>query len=302
MAFAQQQRRPVTYRNLTASSSSEDYYHQRNNSLRSDSSETDWHVISSALPSSQSSSSNSPILLATAATTESESYASSSHLVSDTEDSLFSDLENVQQAFLPSHDGTGTFLMDESDQTTTTTSTSTTSNDEESESETTRAHRDSLMDMIQAPYGGIGPPSFLNHPPRFIPTIAGLSSQELISAEAPRDNDNTFLSDEGRHSRTTKPKRQRPHPKDLDKIPIHHPGIPGLTTSAAILSVVWDSLRRLRDHLIENDTNTAETISSLMSEAVFEGCMPFSSHLHMDFDNGIRTSSSYSLFEEHITI
>lgn len=85
-----------------------------------------------------------------------------------------------------------------------------------------------------------------------------------------------------------------------DRIPLHHPGIPGSSTSAAILSIVWNSLRRLTNHLLQNDTNTVETLSTLMSEAVFEGCMPFSSHLHMEIDNGIRPSSSF--FEGNIAI
>lgn len=87
---------------------------------------------------------------------------------------------------------------------------------------------------------------------------------------------------------------------EFDRIPIHHPGIPGSSTSAAIISIVWNSLRRLTNHILENDTNTVETLSTLMSEAMFEGCMPFSSHLHMDLDNGIRPSSSF--FEGNIAI
>jgi hypothetical protein len=39
-----------------------------------------------------------------------------------------------------------------------------------------------------------------------------------------------------------------------------------------------------------------------MSEAVFEGCMPFGTHLHMDLDNGIRSTTAASLFEGHIAI
>lgn len=70
----------------------------------------------------------------------------------------------------------------------------------------------------------------------------------------------------------------------LYSIPVHHPGIPGSSASTAILSIVWANLKRLTTHLIENDTNTADTLSNLMSEAVMEGCMPFSSHLHMDIE------------------
>lgn len=72
---------------------------------------------------------------------------------------------------------------------------------------------------------------------------------------------------------------------------------------AALLSIIWNNLKKLRDHLIENDTNTAETLSNLMSEAVFEGCIPFSSHLHMEFDNTLHSSTtSYSFFEGNIAI
>ncbi|KAI7902384.1 uncharacterized protein BX663DRAFT_543389 [Cokeromyces recurvatus] len=292
MAFAQQQRKPATSRTLH--STSEDYSYQRNNTAsyyRSDS-ETDWHIISSALPSSSSQSSNSPNLLATT-----ESYTSS-RIVSDTEESIFSDLENVQhqqqqQVFLPSHDGTGTFLIEDS-------SDQNTSSNEDSEIEA--SGKNSLLDMI---HGDIRSPSFVNNnSPRCIPTADGFTSQELFISSAEVIKDSPFLSDASDDSSGTKQRKQQKnyHQKDLDKIPIHHPGILGSTTSAAILSIVWDSLRRLRNHLIENDTNTVETISNLMSEAVFEGCMPFSSHLHMEFDNGIRTSSSYSLFEGHIAI
>jgi hypothetical protein len=73
-------------------------------------------------------------------------------------------------------------------------------------------------------------------------------------------------------------------------IPLHHPGIPGSTTPAAILTVIWDSLRRLTNHLLENDVNTAETWGTLMSEAMLEGCIPFGSHLHMDIGTGLHTT------------
>ncbi|KAL0084027.1 hypothetical protein F4703DRAFT_1858114, partial [Phycomyces blakesleeanus] len=73
-------------------------------------------------------------------------------------------------------------------------------------------------------------------------------------------------------------------------IPTHHPSIPGSSTSAAILATVWHHLRRLTNHLIENDTNSTETFSNLFSEAALEGCMPFGSHLHMDFGTGLRST------------
>ncbi|KAI8975489.1 hypothetical protein BDF20DRAFT_836882 [Mycotypha africana] len=81
--------------------------------------------------------------------------------------------------------------------------------------------------------------------------------------------------------------------KNLDSIPIHHPGS-GLesSASAAFLSLVWNSLRRLTNHLLENDANTMDTWSTLVSEAVFEGCMPFNSPLYMEIDNGITASTA----------
>lgn len=48
---------------------------------------------------------------------------------------------------------------------------------------------------------------------------------------------------------------------------------------------MWDSLKKLTNHLLENDTNTIETLSTIMSEAVLEGCIPFGSHLHMEIEN-----------------
>lgn len=68
-------------------------------------------------------------------------------------------------------------------------------------------------------------------------------------------------------------------------IPSHHPSVPGTVASAAVLSTIWDHLRRLATHLLENDVNTTETLGNLMSEAALDGCLPFNSHLHMDFSN-----------------
>ncbi|KAG1444402.1 hypothetical protein G6F56_010310 [Rhizopus delemar] len=95
--------------------------------------------------------------------------------------------------------------------------------------------------------------------PDFVPTTSGIRSQELIQ----RANNTTTKT-------ITKA-------QDLDSIPIHHPA--GTT---AILSIVWNSLSRFKDHLIENEANTLDRLSTIMAEAVLEGCMPFGSHLHMD--------------------
>ncbi|CAO3625077.1 unnamed protein product [Mucor fragilis] len=318
MAFAQQQRRP-TYRFTSSAFSSEEYsdnndpaqqpqQHHHNSYQSMSDSDTDWHVISSALQST-----SSPIF-----TSETESYASSTRITSDTD----SDFEHQNSiAFLPSHDGTGTFLLeDSSDQNTTTSASNAPSSVEDDDSDADEfkkaIHR--LMENdpnevdITLPHGGITPPSFAMstgndvEPPSFVPTAAGLNSQELTSGVSSAEEVNsTLLSDEADNGATRRyhndnikftSKRQI----NLDRIPIHHPGIPGSSTSAAIISIVWNSLRRLTNHILENDTNTVETLSTLMSEAMFEGCMPFSSHLHMDLDNGIRPSSSF--FEGNIAI
>ncbi|KAI9259914.1 hypothetical protein BY458DRAFT_517016 [Sporodiniella umbellata] len=94
--------------------------------------------------------------------------------------------------------------------------------------------------------------------PEFVPTLSGIRSQELIQ----RGSDKITLV---------------PTPQDLDSIPIHHPA--GTTT---ILSIVWSSLARLKDNWIENEASTLERLSAIMSEAILEGCMPFSSPLHME--------------------
>ncbi|KAI8642417.1 hypothetical protein BD408DRAFT_416481 [Parasitella parasitica] len=319
MAFAQQQRKPTLrfspeeYSDHNDLAQQQQYRQQQNQSgyqSMSDS-DTDWHVISSALQST-----SSPIFLS-----ETESYASSTRIISDTD----SDFEHQNSiAFLPSHDGTGTFLLeDSSDQNTTTSASNATSSveDDDSESDEFKKAIHKLMENdssevdITLPHGGITPPSFVKsnnndnnvvEPPCFIPTAAGLISQELTNGvSSAEEMSNTLLSDEANHGATRRYhndniKFTSKKKVNLDRIPIHHPGIPGSSTSAAILSIVWGSLRRLTNHLLENDTNTVDTLSTLMSEAVFEGCMPFSSHLHMEIDNSIRPSSSF--FEGNIAI
>ncbi|OBZ88027.1 hypothetical protein A0J61_03912 [Choanephora cucurbitarum] len=288
MAFIQQQRRPIS-RPIAEESSDND----QPNQLFTDS-ENDWHVISSTLPSA-----TSPI-------SAGSSPYSFTHNPSDTES--FSDLDT--NAFLPSHDGTGTFLIeDSSDQT----SSNSPSESEESATEFVQAIQgllpDRLADEIDSddevvditlPHAGIKPPSFAKaniESPHFLPTAAGINSQDLLRGVS--SGEVAMVSSEEEDSNCATNKSLTKGLEDLDRIPVHHPGIPGMDRSNAILSVVWNSLRKITSHLIENDTNTVETISSLMSEAVFEGCMPFGSHLHMEFDNGIRSSSS---FIEHTNI
>jgi hypothetical protein len=72
------------------------------------------------------------------------------------------------------------------------------------------------------------------------------------------------------------------------RIPTHHPSFPGTITSFAILSAIWNNLRRLTNHLIENDTYTADAFTTLVSEATLEGCLPFGSHLHMELAAGLQ--------------
>lgn len=90
-----------------------------------------------------------------------------------------------------------------------------------------------------------------------------------------------------------------------DSIPTHHPSLPGSATSAAIIHTVWRNLRRLTTHIIENDTTTSDTLGTLVSEATLEGCLPFGSHLHMDFSTGnLSNNKDFSLsgsrFDHHI--
>ncbi|KAG2210363.1 hypothetical protein INT47_003348 [Mucor saturninus] len=171
-------------------------------------SDTDWHVLSS--------STSSPILFPS----ESESSFRPS---SDTDES-----DSADVAYLPSHDGTGTFLMD---------------------------HEEESVHVVL---------------PACLPTLAGIE----LSAD----------DEESHHDAHDDMKFTTKRQQNLDSIPVHHPGIPGSSTSNAIISLVWANLKRLTNHLLENDTNTVDTLSNLMSEAVMEGCMPFSSHLHMDIE------------------
>ncbi|GAA5811940.1 hypothetical protein MFLAVUS_005387 [Mucor flavus] len=237
MAFVQQQRR------RTQRQASEDLGSDQVVAPIISDSDTDWHVISS--------NTSSPILF--------PSESESSFRPSDTERDTESD---SQQAFLPSHDGTGTFVVEDveffsSDQTSEVSSVECAIQNLNSDN--------SVLDLLLVQT----PPSFAENKvlPQFVPTAAGMSASVSADDEQPVK----FTS-----------KRQR----NLDSIPVHHPGIiPGSSTSAAIISIVWANLKRLTNHLIENDTNTVETLSTLMSEAVMEGCMPFSSHLHMDLES-----------------
>jgi len=322
MAFAQKQRRPVPrYQDideqeevLSESSSHLSSQHQ----IASDS-DNDWHVISTAAPSSTPSSTQSPSLL------ESESDSLSSFRPSDSDS--FSDIDNdIIQSYnfntIPSHDGTGTFMADSSDINQRMTLSQQQSDNQRMDISTAQTHHSTSDEAdtpnitmnsaanILLPYAGLEAPSFIkghhqqyhDQPPAFVPTAVRLNSQTMSISNDEEDitQDNIVVSDgSSSYSRLMNDnikftsKRQR----NLDSIPIHHPGLLGSTTSSAILSVVWNSVRRLTNHLIENDSNTVETLSTIMSEAVFEGYLPFGSHLHMDIGGGIRTSYHSSLLE-----
>ncbi|SAL96214.1 hypothetical protein [Absidia glauca] len=165
------------------------------------------------------------------------------------------------------------------------------------------------MPNILLPYGGIHLPSFAgrshlstvsNHTlyhsaaeqhhfesPTFHPTAKDvtLSSDDTHSLSRQEDeyNSATTNTSSGDQINFT-----RKRPRNLDRIPTHHPSFPGSITSFAILSAIWNNLRRLTTHLIENDTYTADAFTTLVSEATLEGCLPFGSHLHMELAAGIR--------------
>lgn len=186
MAFIQQQRRPSNRYPKYSTSDEEDegmYLRLRYNNMDSD---TDWHILSSC--------STSPILFPSS---EAERGNSSSN-----------EEDNTQETCLPSHDGTGTFLLDE----------------EESD------HYN------------------------FIPTTAGLSSQQLVQI-----SDNNVVV----------------YNKD------------------SVLSMFWKGFLRLGNHILENDTNTIERMCGVMTESVIEGCIPFGSHIHMEFDNHLSNTTFF---------
>ncbi|CAO3642425.1 unnamed protein product [Cunninghamella echinulata] len=177
----------------------------------------------------------------------------------------------------------------------------------------------SSMPNILLPYGGIHLPTFIKKPlqqqqqspsspdhtqlnqvinslsPHFQPTVMpehlilssdeeekeGINQQYKIKEKEEEDSNTTFNSSD--HIKFTRRRR-----RNLDSIPTHHPSIPGTMTSFAILSAIWNNLRRLTNHLIENDTNTADAFTSLVSEGTLEGCLPFGSHLHMELSAGLR--------------
>jgi hypothetical protein len=122
-------------------------------------------------------------------------------------------------SFLPSHDGTGTFLIEDSSDQLTGTSNQASDDDDSVDSPTAfaRAVHGLLLDHtedeleiedksavldITLPHGGIQPPSFIPiEPPCSVPTTAGLNSQELLLINGVQSggavDHGTFLSDEG---------------------------------------------------------------------------------------------------------
>ncbi|KAI8997892.1 hypothetical protein BDB01DRAFT_846491 [Pilobolus umbonatus] len=326
MAFAQQQRRPTPrYHDPIVT---EEFLSSNEATNVISDSDNDWHVINTITTSSSSSthSSRSPVFMA------SESESLSSFRPSDNDS--YSDLDPIINQLpnyntIPSHDGTGTFVDEGAfidDLNTQDISDSNASydrvaqqlfidsNEEEEANEhpdhwNRRHNNENSINNILLPYAGLQPPSFLkqnemNDIPEFVPTVRlrqALGSSERLSADE-TVLQNTVVSDGGTScSLDDNIKFTSKTQRNLDSIPVHHPGFLGSSTSSAILSVVWNSVRRLTNHIIENETNTAETLSTIMSEAVFEGCLPFGSHLHMDIGAGIRTSYHSSLLEGEYT-
>lgn len=226
MAFAQQQKRPRYNRHIPSSSSEEysDYLQQqqdqqeehlvlqrtyRNNSITTVSdSDTDWHVLSST---SQSSNITSPVLFAS-------SSESSIRLVSDISEDESIEQQQQTNAFLPSHDGTGTFLNELDQQLTTSSSLNETrefasavnrlmlpfTTDEEDDEEEQDKSKDSSVIDFTLPFGGIRPPSFIPmnvEPPNFVPTAAGLNSQELTNGVLSGENhsDSSITNEKHHH-------------------------------------------------------------------------------------------------------
>lgn len=330
MAFAQQRRRPTQQRHHTNDEDLYSDHHHQASFVPTSDSDNDWHVISSALPttrntSNTSTSNASPILIPTPTTSESDFRPSDIESLATTTDQETEEEEN-ETTFLPSHDGTGTFVVEDvdffsSDQNTTSQDESCCSSSSEDGTSNSVTEFTSALQNITSADNSIldilmtntrTPPSFATTTttttkqaelPNFVPTVAGLNSEELftngvslsqtsLSAGTKNRKKKVIVlseDDEEEQDLRFTTKRQR----NLDRIPIHHPAIPGSSTSQAILSIVWDRLKRLTNHLIENDTNTVETISNLMSEAVLEGFMPFGSHLHME----INPRNYYSLLE-----
>lgn len=153
MAFVQQQRRRTQRRQVIEDFHSEQVVSTAT-AIISDS-DTDWHVISSTT--------SSPILF--------PSESESSFRPSDTDRDTESDSAAAQQqAFLPSHDGTGTFVLEDleffsSDQT----SEGSLENEQNLEIDTSLPH--------------------------FVPTAAGLfNSQELIVSASADDRDHVIFT------------------------------------------------------------------------------------------------------------
>ncbi|ORX62065.1 hypothetical protein DM01DRAFT_1403779 [Hesseltinella vesiculosa] len=242
MAFIQQRQRPPT---STPALSSDTEDAQSLSSYMDTSfpsdSDTDWHVINQQL-----SPLSRPRQRRDSAPSEPESL--SSYRPSDIESYTDTDdPPNIVFSNLPAHDGTGAFVIDTSDE----------------DVPATASLRDfqpssSSMPNILLPHGGIRAPSFAqDDTPYFKPTVP----QEILTVQ---NDDET----------QTKPCR------DLDTIPGHHPSLFPMT-SLAILSALWDNLRRLTTHWLD-DTNASDTFTTLVAEATLEGCLPFSSPLYME--------------------
>ncbi|KAG2180000.1 hypothetical protein INT43_003787 [Umbelopsis isabellina] len=304
-------------------------------------SDNDWHVISgncaiqhnNALLSSPQWTPSEPESVSAVA------YADSESMVSDLD--THTDSGKQQFSFLPAHDGTGTFADIGgfvSDSSMGSASMASRHTPIKIKAQTADFQPvSSSMPNILLPDGGIAPPTFTGRQtqtsdmPDFVPTMAGRSWREFRQIFSSEEDDGSLSENDAvwrkRHQKSavvvdeddsyqsestttnissdeTKRRRMQGN-KDLDSIPTHHPSLPGSATSAAIIHTVWRNLRRLTTHIIENDTTTSDTLGTLVSEATLEGCLPFGSHLHMDFSTGnLSNNKDFSLsgsrFDHHI--
>lgn len=278
-----------------------------------------WHVISSVMESG--SSSTSEIRRDSVSTTfelsESDSCVSVRQSDTDSSDTgKRSSSVAISDGFtsLPAHDGTGTFIDDTqclSDQ----------SHDGrisaasfakavhrllDSRSASTQESRDIEPDPRQtAPYiqsshdGNMIPPldrtmssdmadDHMIVPP-FCPTIT--EAHPVFSADDSVSKSNSIDADDnvtkcGWRNLDRYGEKNSTYLCVLinhESIPSHHPTIPGTTTSFAVFSTIWNQLCDITANILENDASASETMNSLVSEAALEGCLPFGSHLHMEF-------------------
>ncbi|KAI7874317.1 hypothetical protein K492DRAFT_211634 [Lichtheimia hyalospora FSU 10163] len=258
-----------------------------------------WHVISSVMESG--SSLTSEIRRDSTSTTfelsESDSCVSMRQSDSDSSDTgKQSSFVAISDGFtsLPAHDGTGTFIDDTqclSDQSHdgrisaasfakavhqlldnhSITSTSESRDNEFDSRQAASSHDGTMISPLDETVSSEMTYDHMMVPP-FRPTITEtypiFSGDDTVSKSNSIDSDNNATKCGWRN---------------LDSIPSHHPTIPGTTTSYAVFSTIWKQLCDITANILENDASASETMTSLVSEAALEGCLPFGSHLHMEF-------------------